>query len=123
MEQLDIFTELNFNLIQAIRLAHALVEAGCRLHVSPEVGAKLEVLHKIFGMQYVVGGEGVPILRGLLIDHERRKGQRVESQAAGTYCNFCICWCPTARNGIWSHPRDEKGFTTCRFANERYWPG
>jgi hypothetical protein len=65
----DIFIELPFNLIQVLRLAHALVEAGCRLHVSPEDARHLSELRKIFGLQYEIGGEGVPRLRGLSIDH------------------------------------------------------
>jgi len=75
----DIFIDyLPFSHIQVLRLAHALVEAGCRLHVSPEDASKLSELGRVFGLRYEIGGEGVPRLRGLSIDHttpETRVGQ------------------------------------------------
>lgn len=61
--------ELSFNLIQVLRLAHALVEAGCRLHVAPADVPKLVQLRKVFGISFAEGTEGVPRLGGLSIDH------------------------------------------------------
>lgn len=69
MSGLDIRIELPFDLIQVLRLAHALAEAGCRLHVSAKDARKLSQLRKIFGLQFEIGGEGVPTLHGLAIDH------------------------------------------------------
>jgi hypothetical protein len=65
----ELYLDLPFNLIQVLRLAHALVEAGCRLHVSPEDAGKLVQLKKVFGLRYEVSAEGVPRLSGLSIDH------------------------------------------------------
>src|SRR5215510_8517434 len=67
--QPNIFLELPLHLIQVLRLAHALAEAGCRLHVSPEDAPKLSELRRIFGLQYEIGKDGVPTLHGLSIDH------------------------------------------------------
>ena len=88
-----IVVELNFNLIQVLRLVHALVEAGCRLHVSPKDTQKLVQLRRIFGMPYKTGTESAPTLHGLSIDHmqpETRVGMiarpLIFPLAAFTYC-------------------------------------
>jgi hypothetical protein len=67
--ELELWIDLPFNLIQVLRLAHALVEAGCNLHVNPEDAAKLTQLQKVFGLRFEAGTEGVPRLSGLSIDH------------------------------------------------------
>jgi hypothetical protein len=89
----DIFVDLSFNLIQVLRLAQALAEAGCRLHVSAEDVAKVSQLEKIFGLRYVIGREGVPTLPRVSVDHmkpETRVGSIVRPlifpQAAFDYC-------------------------------------
>lgn len=88
-----IVVELNFNLIQVLRLVHALVEANCRLHVSPKDTQKFVQLCRIFGMPYKTGTESAPTLHGLLIDHmqpETRVGMiarpLISPLAAFTYC-------------------------------------
>jgi hypothetical protein len=68
---LDFSLELPFNLIQVLRLAHALIEAGGTLHVSPKEARKLSMLREIFDLRYEIGGNDVPTLGGLSIDHAK----------------------------------------------------
>jgi hypothetical protein len=61
--------DLSFNLIQVLRLAHALVEAGCRLDVGRDDVTKVTQLRRVFGLKYTVEAEGVPVLGAVQIDH------------------------------------------------------
>jgi hypothetical protein len=89
----DIFVDLSFNLIQVLRLVHALAEAGCRLHVLPKDVAKVAQLERVFGLRFVVGREGAGTLAGLSVDHmkpETRVGSIVRPlifpRAVFDYC-------------------------------------
>lgn len=61
--------DLSFNLIQVLRLAHAMVEAGCRLDVAKPDVSKLTQLRKVFGLEYTVEAEGAVQLQGVAVDH------------------------------------------------------
>ncbi len=85
--------DLSFNLIQVLRLAHALVEAGCRLHVAPKDAHKVRQLWNVFGMPYEVGSGRAPVLPDVSIDHlkpETRVGSLTRALifpfAAFEYC-------------------------------------
>ena len=46
------------SLIQSVRLVHALMETGYRVHVRPEHRDRFSRLEEVFGITYVVGVEG-----------------------------------------------------------------
>jgi hypothetical protein len=93
MTEPDIVIDLPFKLIQVLRLAHALVEAGCRLHATADDAEKLIQLKKVFNLAYDVDGASMAPLPGLLIDHmkpETRVGSisrpLIFPRAAFAYC-------------------------------------
>jgi len=93
MRELALSIDLPFNLIQTLRLAHALVEVGCELHVTPGDARKMAHLRKIFGVHCYLGTSGIPKLRDVSVDHlkpETRIGAIRRSlifpQAAFYYC-------------------------------------
>ncbi len=63
--------ELNFDLIQSIRLLHALLEGEGDVRVHPWDRTKLTKLEDVFGLSVSGDIENVPVLPGLDIDHER----------------------------------------------------
>jgi hypothetical protein len=93
MLEADIAIDLPFKLIQVLRLAHALVEVGCRLHVTADDAEKLAQLQKVFKLPYEVDGAALAPLPGLIIDHmkpETRVGSisrpLIFPRAAFAYC-------------------------------------
>ncbi|PRD42552.1 hypothetical protein C5748_15740 [Phyllobacterium phragmitis] len=61
--------DLPFDLLQTLRLVHAISEAGFRICIEPGEEKKLVLLKKIFGLDYKVGMSGARKVSGLYIDH------------------------------------------------------
>lgn len=61
---------LPMHLIQALRLAHALMESEAKVHVSRRQAAKFDHLRKFFDLDFEIGGPGLPVLAGASISHE-----------------------------------------------------
>jgi hypothetical protein len=92
-DELRFSLDVSLELIQSIRMAQALAEAGCRLHIEPADEPKFARLAEIFAMAYEIGLDGAPPLPGLTIDHalpETRVGRVSRSlifpHAAFEYC-------------------------------------
>lgn len=69
MDERGFYVGLSLDLIQELRLAHALAETGYLLHVRPGEAQKLAQLTRIFGLRFKAGDEDVPVLHGLSVDH------------------------------------------------------
>jgi hypothetical protein len=69
--------DLNFNVIQSLRLLHALLESHGDVRVDPHTLPKLSRLREVFGVQVSDEVEGVPVLPGLEIDHEGEPKTRI----------------------------------------------
>ena len=69
--------DLNFNVIQSLRLLHALLESHGDVRVDPHTLPKLSRLREVFGAQVSDEVEGVPVLPGLEIDHEGEPKTRI----------------------------------------------
>lgn len=85
--------DLPMDKIQAIRLTHALMESDYDVHIPEQHNGKFLHLRNVFGLQYAVGGEGVPKLPLLKTSHscpltEVGSLQRllIFPHAAFTYC-------------------------------------
>lgn len=65
----DVVIELPFHLLQTLRLAQAIGEAGFRIRVPAGDEEKVVALKEVFGFDYKVGTEGVARVGGLRIDH------------------------------------------------------
>lgn len=61
--------DLPYDLIQTLRLMHAIAESGFMLRIRPEDEKKLRQLHKVFGLSYQADTTGIPHLPGLYVDH------------------------------------------------------
>ena len=61
--------EVPYRLIQSVRLVHALMETGHRVHIHPEHRDRFSRLEEVFGIAYVLGVDGVPRLPAVAIDH------------------------------------------------------
>ncbi len=66
---MDIWIDLPFDLLQTLRLAHAIGEAGFRICIEPQDEKKLVLLKRIFGLDYKVGTAGAGKVSGLYLDH------------------------------------------------------
>ncbi len=84
---------LPFNLIQSIRLTHALMESDYIVHIPPENNYMFLTLKKIFNLQYQVGIDEVPELNLLKIGHSQPSTQigsikrnLIFSRGAFEYC-------------------------------------
>lgn len=62
-------TDLNVNLIQTLRLLHAITEAGFTLQVQPEDEVKFRLLQSILGMKVSVRSGQAPMLKAVEVDH------------------------------------------------------
>ncbi|HMA14860.1 MAG: hypothetical protein ACM35H_12780 [Bacteroidota bacterium] len=65
----DVAMELPFHLLQTLRLAQAIGEAGFRICVPPGDEVKVVTLKKVFGFDYKVGTAGASRIAGLSVDH------------------------------------------------------
>lgn len=66
---------LPYNLIQSIRLAHALMETSYNLVILPEDEAKFSILKQKFGINYSVSEQPCLTLSGLTIVHQEPRTQ------------------------------------------------
>lgn len=69
LESIDVVIELPFYLLQTLRLAQAIAEAGFRICVDREDGKALVRLREVFGLDYRVGKQGAVRVSGLHLDH------------------------------------------------------
>jgi len=67
--RVDVSIDLPFYLLQALRLVHAIVEAGFTICVEPEDKKAVILLKKVFGLDFKVGTAGVKKVSGLYLDH------------------------------------------------------
>jgi hypothetical protein len=65
----DVVIELPFHLLQTLRLAQAIGEAGFRVCVPAADEVKVVMLKKVFGFDYKVGTAGAARIGGLRVDH------------------------------------------------------
>lgn len=65
----DVVIDLPFYLLQTLRLAQAIGEAGFRICVEPDDKKAVVLLNKVFGLDYRVGTAGVERISGLYVDH------------------------------------------------------
>ena len=65
----DFYVDVPYSLIQSVRLVHALMETGDRVHIRPEHRDRFSRLEEVFGVTYAVGVEGVPRLPAVHVDH------------------------------------------------------
>ena len=68
-QPIDVAIDLPFHLLQTLRLAQAIGEAGFRICVPPDDAVKVATLKKVFGFDYKVGTAGVRRIGGLRVDH------------------------------------------------------
>src|SRR5688500_12616269 len=61
---------LPMHLIQALRLAQALMESDAIIHVSHRHAPKFDYLREFFDFEFAVGEEGLPVLAGASVSHE-----------------------------------------------------
>lgn len=61
--------DLSLDLIQEIRLVHALMESKYMVHLSPQQIERISVLRDVFDLRPAVGTDGVPLLSGVTVDH------------------------------------------------------
>ena len=61
---------LPMHLIQALRLAHALMESEATVHVSRRHAAKFGCLRKFFNLDFEIGEQDLPVLAGASVSHE-----------------------------------------------------
>ncbi|MBT9370084.1 glycosyltransferase family 47 protein [Rhizobium sp. CSW-27] len=61
--------DLPFDLLQTLRLAHAIAESGFTLCIRPEDAIKVRQLRRVFDLPVEVGTHDVPHLPSLYIDH------------------------------------------------------
>lgn len=66
---IDVVIELPFYLLQTLRLAQAIGEAGFRICVEPADEKAVIMLRKVFGLDYAVGTAGAAKISGLYVDH------------------------------------------------------
>ncbi|MBB2971368.1 hypothetical protein [Mesorhizobium sp. RMAD-H1] len=66
---IDVTIDLPFDLLQTLRLVHAISEAGFRICIDPADRKKLVLLNRIFGLDYKIGTAGARKVPGLYIDH------------------------------------------------------
>jgi hypothetical protein len=66
---IDVWIDLPFDLLQTLRMVHAICEAGFRICIEPGEEKKLVVLKSVFGLNYKVGTAGASKVSGLYIDH------------------------------------------------------
>lgn len=60
---------LPMHLIQAIRLAHVLMESDAIIHLSNRDAEKFEYLRQFFPLRFAVGEEGLPLAAGIWMSH------------------------------------------------------
>lgn len=65
----DVVIELPFYLLQTLRLAQAIGEAGFRICVEPDDRKAVVRLKKVFGLDFKVGTAGIQRISGLYLDH------------------------------------------------------
>jgi len=65
----DVVIELPFHLLQTLRLAQAIGEAGFRICVPPADDVKVVTLKNVFGFDYKVGTAAASRVAGLRVDH------------------------------------------------------
>lgn len=66
---IDVVIELPFHLLQTLRLAQAIGEAGFRVCVPAADEVKVVTLKTVFGFDYKVGTAGAARVTGLRVDH------------------------------------------------------
>ena len=61
--------QLPMELIQALRLAHALMESNYRIHIPAKHENKISHLRDIFHLDYAIDNARIPVLPGLKLSH------------------------------------------------------
>jgi hypothetical protein len=69
VQPIDVAIDLPFDLLQTLRLAQAISEAGFRICVPPADEVKVVALKKIFGFDYKVGTADAARIADLCVDH------------------------------------------------------
>jgi len=64
-----VWLDLQLNLLQEIRLAHAIAETGLHVCLSPGLMARVSEVTRTFGTRFSFQTEGAPVLGGVEIDH------------------------------------------------------
>jgi hypothetical protein len=66
-----IFLSADYELVQTIRLLHALAETSFRVCIPAQVARRVESLEGVFGVRFHRGLEGAQALRDVAVDHAR----------------------------------------------------
>lgn len=69
MNTIDVVVDLPMRLLQTLRLAQAIGEAGFRICVDPKEANTVTRLKEVFGFDYKVGKEGASYVTGLYLEH------------------------------------------------------
>lgn len=69
LDPIDVVIDLPIYLLQTLRLAQAIGEAGFRICIDPEDTKAVVRLKEVFGFDYRVGKAGAKYVTGLYIDH------------------------------------------------------
>lgn len=69
LEAIDVVIDLPIYLLQTLRLAQAIGEAGFRVCVDPQDTKAVSRLKEVFGFDYRVGKQGARRITGLYLDH------------------------------------------------------
>lgn len=65
------YADVPYQLIHSVRLIHALMESGYRVHIPTEHLEKFSRIKEVFGVKFAVGVDSVPRLSPLEVDHEQ----------------------------------------------------
>lgn len=69
IETVDVVVDLPFYLLQTLRMAQAIGEAGFRICVDPEDSKAVVRLKEVFGLDYRIGKKGAARITELYLDH------------------------------------------------------